>query len=275
MASRGRDITEEFPSVIDKAYQLFKAGQRVSDLMSKNVVTTRPEASMEEAAVLMGQRHIGSLIVITEGEPTGIVTERDLLSKVIAVGLKPQEVQVREVMSSPLLTVSPTLTVKEAAQEMIAKKGRLAVFDDGQLVGVITASDLVRAVPAVQETLNPVDVFMTKRLETTSPSMAVQAAAAEMGKKRVGSLIVLRDAKPWGIFTERDLLTKVIAARLDPGIKVEKVSSTPLITIKSGTSVHRAAAFMTGHHIRRLPVEKDGQLIGIITARDLVEVYAK
>lgn len=275
MSSRGRDITEEFPSVLDRAYGLFKAGQLVNDLMSRDVVTVQPEVSMEEAAVTMGQRHIGSLIVIVDNEPKGIVTERDLLSRVIAAGLKAGEVRVREVMSSPLMTVSPKATVKQAAQVMIAKKGRLAVFDNDRLVGVITASDLVRAVPAVEETLFPVDAFMTRRLETTPLSTVVELAAREMGRKRVGSLIVVREGKPWGIFTERDLLTKVIAARRDPGVSVEGVASTPLIIIRSGTSIHRTAAFMTQRHVRRLPVDKGGELIGIITARDLVEAYAK
>jgi len=275
LSSRGRDIAEEFPTILDRAYELFKAGQQVSDLMSRDVKTITPEASMQEAAVVMGQRHIGSLIVVVGGEPTGIVTERDLLSKVIAAGLKAEEVRVRDVMSSPLMTVSPTATVKEAAQTMLAKKGRLAVFDNSRLVGVITASDLIRSMPAVEETLYPVDYVMTRRLETTIPSTAVERAAREMGRKRVGSLIVVRDGKPWGIFTERDLLTKVIAAGRDTRIRVEEVASAPLVTIRSGTSVHRTAAFMAQRHVRRLPVEKDGQLVGIITARDLVEVYAK
>lgn len=275
MISRGRDITEEFPSVLDRAYQLFKAAKQVSDLMSRDVVTTLPDVSMDEAAITMGERHIGSLIVLVNGEPNSIVTERDLLTKVIAAGLNPKEVRVQDVMSSPLLSIRPTATIKEAARTMLAKKGRLAVFDDGKLVGVITASDLVHAVPAVQETLLPVDSFMTKRLETTPPSTTVEAAAKEMGSKRIGSLLVLKAGHPWGIFTERDLMTKVIAARRDPQIRVEEVSSTPLVTVKTGTSIHRTAMLMAQRHVRRLPVDKEGNIIGIITARDLVEAYAR
>lgn len=96
-----------------------------------------------------------------------------------------------------------------------------------------------------------------------------------MCQKRIGSVIVTSRGEPFGIFTERDLLTTFLAKGKPLIAEVAKEASSPLITSPVGTSVHKAAATMATKHIRRLPVTKNGTLSGIITARDLVEAYAK
>ena len=84
------DLRKEFPSVLDSAYKQFKRDlsrfKEVNEIMSKEVVTVAPETSMKEAATTMGEKHIGSLVVEKYQTPVGIVTERDLLTKVLAAG---------------------------------------------------------------------------------------------------------------------------------------------------------------------------------------------
>ncbi len=92
---------------------------------------------------------------------------------------------------------------------------------------------------------------------------------------RIGSVIITREKEPFGIFTERDLLTNFLAKGKALFTDVGPECSQPLIAIPAGTSVHRAAATMALKHIRRLPVVNDEKIVGIITARDLVEAYAK
>src|SRR4030066_698395 len=165
-----KNLKKKFPSVVDSAYKQYLRGRsrykEVKDLMSQDVVTIAPEASMADASGIMGEKHIGSLIVTKYDTPVGIVTERDLLSKVLALGKDLREEKVEAVMSYPLITIGPTIKIKEAAQMMIRKKGRLAVFDCGKLVGVVTASDLIRSLPAGPETEVKDEGFMTKRDET-------------------------------------------------------------------------------------------------------------
>jgi len=96
-----------------------------------------------------------------------------------------------------------------------------------------------------------------------------------MGERRIGSVIITREETPFGIFTERDLLTNFLAIGKALFTDVGPECSQPLTVIPAGTSVHRAAATMALKHIRRLPVVGDETLVGIITARDLVEAYAK
>ena len=206
MGTTTKSLKKEFPSVLDSAYEQFKRDQAryrmVKEIMSQNVVTTTPEASMAEAAGIMGQKHIGSLIVIKYDTPVAIVTERDLLSKVLAPGKDISEEKVENVMSYPLITIGLTAKIKEAAQMMTKKKGRLAVFDSGKLVGVVTASDLIKCLPEVAETEAKVDHFMTKQVVTVEETTSVKAVSKIMGEQRIGSVIVNVKGEPNGIFTK-------------------------------------------------------------------------
>jgi len=272
-------LKKEFPSVLDSAYKQYLRDlsryKEVSHIMSQDVITINPESSMAEAARIMGEKHIGSLVVKKYETPVGIVTERDLLSKVLALGKDPVKEKVEALMSFPLITIGPSAKIKEAAQMMIQKKGRLAVFDGGKLVGVITASDLISSLPEVPETEIKVDDFMTKEIVTADEETTVVSIAKVMGEKRIGSVIVTSNEEPFGIFTERDLLTTFIVKGKSLLTKVGKEASSPLIKAPAGTSVHKAAAIMVLKKIRRLPITLGDKLVGIITARDLVEAYAK
>jgi CBS domain-containing protein len=265
----------EFPSVLDRAYKDYKRHLKVDDIMSRNVVTTTVATSMADAAKTMGERHIGSLIVMKYGTPIAIVTERDLLSRVLADGLDLGSTPVEQVMSYPLIKVCPNSEIREAARTMIQKKGRLVVFECGKMVGVITASDLIREMPDAPETSFTVDDFMTSDIVTIDATETVATVACIMGSKRIGSVIVTRDGKPSGIFTERDLLSKFLMQGKMLDTPVGMAASSPLKTASLGISINEAAKMMTAQHIRRLPLNKKKQIAGIITARDLVEAYAK
>ena len=264
--------------------------REIKQIMTQEVVTITPENTLYEAAKIMGEKHIGSLIVMKYDTPVGIITERDLLSEVVAReidlekdwlvgGVTIKEEKVEKIMSYPLNTISLTSSIKEAAQMMIEKKiRRLAVRESGKLVGIITASDLIRSLPEVPETMQvwfEVDYFMAKRVITADEETPVDSVAKIMGEKRTGSVIITSQGEPIGIFTERDLLTKFLAEDRSLKIEVGKACSSPLITAPMGISVHDAAFIMTSKHIRRLPITREGELVGILTARDLLEAYAR
>ncbi|MEM3403731.1 MAG: CBS domain-containing protein [Nitrososphaeria archaeon] len=275
MIEEKKDLRREYPSVVDLAYTQYKKFRKVDEIMSRDVVTVGSEVTMEGAAKVMGEKHIGSLIVIKYSTPIAIVTERDLLSRVLAEGRNPADVIVEEVMSYPLITICPKISIKEAAQTMIKNKGRLAVFECGKLVGIVTASDLIRSLPDVPEAMIKVDDFMTKKVISYDRSTFISDLVKVMGKKRIGSIIINKEEKPIGIFTERDLLTAFLSKGKTLDMPVDNHYSTPLITIPLGTSINKAATIMATKHVRRLPITQDEKIIGIITARDLVEAYAK
>ena len=264
--------------------------QKVEELMTRNVVTVTPKITLYEAARIMGEKHIGSLIVVKYETPVGIITERDLLHVVVEEGIALEkdwlaggatikEENVEKIMSYPLITISLKSSIKEAAQIMIEKRiRRLAVRESGKVVGIITASDLIRSLPENPKTMQvwfEVDYFMSKGVISTDEETPVEAVAKIMGEKSIGSVIVTSNEEPIGIFTERDLLTKFLAKDKSLKIEVGKVCSSPLITVSMRISVRDAAARMTSKNIKRLGVTKDGKLIGILSARDLVEAYAR
>ena len=118
---------------------------KVKDVMTKNVVTVEPEDRALDAAVKMKEKGIGALTVTSKGNPVGILTERDLVRKVIATRKDPKSTRVVDVMSKPLVTTTPNATVKEAAKKMLINDvRRLPVVAHGKLVGIITAADLAK-----------------------------------------------------------------------------------------------------------------------------------
>ena len=118
---------------------------RVKDYMSKDIVIIDVNASVSEAAKKMLEKDRGSLIVTKEGQPAGIVTERDLTRKVMAKERNPIKVKVSEIMSIPLITIDPDASIEEASQIM-AKHSvrRLPVIRDNILYGMFTARILAQ-----------------------------------------------------------------------------------------------------------------------------------
>ncbi len=114
---------------------------------------------------------------------------------------------------------------------------------------------------------------MTKEVVSVDFSMPVRDAVRLMGERRIGSVIVEKDGKPYGIFTERDLVSKVLlGGSLDD--EVGKYASTPLVVISPDYEVSEAAKIMRDLGIRRLVVVENEEVVGIFTASDLVSVLA-
>jgi CBS domain-containing protein len=113
--------------------------------MRRNVATVGVEASVVEASKIMMERGLAFLIATEKAKPVGIVTESDLVFKVMAKEREPSKVKVSEVMSAPLVYVGPDATVQEAVEAMVKHKvRRLPVVRENTIYGVFTARDLVR-----------------------------------------------------------------------------------------------------------------------------------
>jgi len=125
----------------------------VREAMSSPVITVWENDSAANAAGVMKEHGIGAIIVFGgESQPVGIVTERDLVYRVIAEGRSPGEINVKEVMSSPLMTVDPEASLEEAMAMMNRNNiSRLGVVYRGSLEGVISDKDIIRIMPTVIE----------------------------------------------------------------------------------------------------------------------------
>jgi CBS domain-containing protein len=121
----------------------------VRDVMSKNVRVVRPDSSAKEVVATMNKFDIGSVVVVQGERPVGIITERDILKRIVEPCLAPETLTARQIMSSPVITIDENASINEAAK-LMAKKGikRLLVTrNNDKLVGIITFTDIVTKVP--------------------------------------------------------------------------------------------------------------------------------
>ncbi|MCS7105709.1 MAG: CBS domain-containing protein [Candidatus Aenigmarchaeota archaeon] len=126
----------------------------IKDVMNRNVIATKPETSVREAAKIMSKYHIGSLIVLEDEKIAGIITEGDILKKVIVEGKDLDETKVRDIMTEKVITISPDKTIDDAVKIMTEKKiKKLPVVDNDKLIGIITASDIMVVEPKLIEAI--------------------------------------------------------------------------------------------------------------------------
>jgi len=126
----------------------------VKDVMVTDVVTIGPDVNVKEAVRVMNDFEIGCLIVVEDGKAVGIVTERDVLKRVVAEGRKPEETLVRDIMSKPPIVISPETSLEEAIETMFKHKiKKLPVVEDEKLVGLVTFTDIARIEPALTKTI--------------------------------------------------------------------------------------------------------------------------
>jgi len=122
------------------------------EVMDPNPVTVSPRMTIHHAASLMKERDVSCLIVVRKDEPVGCLTESDMTRKVVAMNLKPNQITVKEVMSTPVGQVGPEVDITSIARTMASTQVRiLAVVDNGKLVGIITQRDLSILSPAFLE----------------------------------------------------------------------------------------------------------------------------
>jgi len=118
----------------------------VKRVMARNIVTVDKQATAMEVAGIMDAKNVGSVLVVDKanGKYVGIVTERDIVRKVIAKGLDGSSYLVKGVMSSPLVTIESTKTIFEAGDLMDQKRVRhLAVTEGSEVVGIVSIRDLI------------------------------------------------------------------------------------------------------------------------------------
>ena len=145
------------PEIVGSEISMSEIGLRtkmlVRDVMSSPVVTMDEDSSSNLAAAAMDKNDLGCVIVTNKaGQSIGIITERDLVIRVLSKNLKPDTVKAKEIMTTPLVTVEPDATITEAARRMSRLDiRRLGVIYKGNLVGIITSKDVIGVMPELIE----------------------------------------------------------------------------------------------------------------------------
>ncbi len=128
----------------------------------RKVITITPEASVYDAIALMAENSIGAIVVVSSNALVGILSERDYARKVVLQSRSSKDTQVSEIMTTPVLAVSPGHTVEECMRLMTDRRIRhLPVVEGATIVGIVSIGDLVRSVITAQgETIQMLEQYI-------------------------------------------------------------------------------------------------------------------
>jgi len=131
---------------------------KIEKLMVKDVVTLPKHASAYDAVKLLNENRIGCVVIVHNGQIAGILTERDLLERVLQKCSDPKETKVSEIMTSHVIVGKPDMELVEATRLMFENKvKKLPIIDGNRLVGIVTLTDIARATSVDKETIELVE----------------------------------------------------------------------------------------------------------------------
>jgi CBS domain-containing protein len=216
------------------------------------------------------------VVVVCRERVVGILTETDMLDLVAGGAANPHQVAVSERMSSPVDTIPVDTSMLEADRMMETRcLRRLPVLENGRLAGIVTQTDITRALLSLNS-LGCVSDIMTKQVATVSADATVMEAARRMSCANLSCLVVMREEKTAGILTTKDLLRRIVALHKDPTqTRVLDVMSLPVATIPSHCSILDASRKMEDKHYHRLLVTDGTAICGIVTQTDIMRAVRR
>jgi CBS domain-containing protein len=275
---------------------------RVSSYMNSPVVTCHVNDNLAHVRNILLKRDIGRVIVVDDGHVVGVVTWTDLIKAFVSLqkrwASQPiDEVPVHRAMTKNPILIRQTRSIRMAAKTMIRYGvSGLPVVDQAKtLTGIITKTDIVRAMPRTKSSTMGVSDVMTTDVVTLSPNHTLYRAAALMAEKKISHLVVTEGDVPVGMISKIDLASFAPAAQplstprkkrfLFDNVNERRVYLVPvaadlmtpnLITIRRDAKLLDAAQKMLENKISSLPVVDDAaKLVGIITKSDLVRAVAR
>lgn len=270
------------------------SAESVESCMVRDLEVVRMDASAVIAASRMAARKIGCVLIQAEDHSperprmVGLVSETDLVRKVMARGLPASSTTVAQIMASPLLTITPDRSMLDASHFMEKHAIRhLCVLQGGKIggkiVGLISIRDLVKhfvneesgPIRDLDDVYRPLSVLMRRKIEKIDREDTLLTAATHMANQRIGALLVTQAGAMAGIVTERDLVQKAMAQNQDPGqVRVGSLMTQSIIDIDINRTVHDASDLMAKKGIRHLPVTENHTIVGILSVRDLIKMIS-
>ena len=273
----------------------------VEDIMSSPVYIIDPEDPISHARNLMLKHKIGSIIVVSNDDMIGIVTKSDMGKRMAQAEpmwrRRPiDKVPIKLVMTESPITIYPTASIKQAIDIMVENNINNIPVTKNSVVGIITKKDVVKYISGQTLDTN-VSELMNEDIVSVHRHHTINHVVDEMNKNMINKVVVIDDAeKAVGIISTTNLAlsamtdhkgklsTKSIkmARRPTPGgektyryikevpLVAEDIMSGPVMTITRNDTVVNAAKIMIKENITALPVEHDGDIVGMITRSDII-----
>lgn len=151
---------------------------KLEDIMNRDVLTIDIFDNVLNATVKMNEREVGCVIAVDEGKPIGILTERDILRRIVVEKRDPEKTKVKEVMSTPLITGKPEMRLEDAIKIIILNRvKKLPILSNEKLVGVITLFDIVRLSPITTD-------LLIKTYKTQEVPRNIEKYVTQLNEKR-------------------------------------------------------------------------------------------
>jgi len=249
----------------------------LSEILTSSVKTVSPHTEISEVLGVMAKQKISCVLAVDEKNcPLGIFTERDavhLLAERRGVG----SLKMADVMSSPLFSSSADLDFREAYRILQERQFRhlVVVDNEGVLLGIVTEGDFLHHLDAGDlSEFKKAENVMSKNIVSVDVEDLLLDAISLMSRNRYSCVVVLRDQKPYGIITERDVvkLAEHLADNLD--ISVSSAVNTPLISVPPSMTLPEAIKLMDQHKIRHLVIVDQDELLGLVTRHDLIKTLS-
>lgn len=272
----------------------------VKEIMAKDIISVHVPGNRANALEIMRKKKVSGLPVVKNGtnQLVGVLTRTDLVEN-------PDEEQIALIMTRDIITATPDDSVKTVAEKMIKNNiRRIPIVEEGSLVGLVTASDLVNKALWKMEIQDPAEDYMIQNIPTSWEGTPLNVAFEIMRYYRLKVLLGLNnDGKLTGILTETDFIeeSEVVSERTVHNTsvgtegdkwswdsksvlyviknhlkfsdkKVKDVENTDLVIVTTKTSVQECANKMRQRNIEQIPViDVEGDLVGLVRAVDLIK----
>jgi len=245
----------------------------VTEYMTSPVETIRIGESLVSANALFSEQGVSALAVVNDaGEIKGVVSRTDVLhGAVYAAGetFRIPDRPVEEIMQSPALQVSPEAPLSEAAQRMLKNHvHRIFVTINGKPVGVVSTRDLMRAVREKRLKM-PISEIASGSVVKVKADDPIALAVDRLDVSNKHGLVVVEEDFPVGIFDQACALE---ARRLAPSTAVENAMNVRILILPQGIGIGRAAEQAIGMNVRRILIENDRGVMGIVGGLDFARV---
>lgn len=244
---------------------------RLAEIMTRELLSLPPTATLGQAVERLAEAQISSILVGTDAQVEGIVTEQDVLR---AYGNRlSEDTPLVGFMSAPVLSAPAHMGYREAYHLLKSHQVRhLLVLDERkQPVGIVSLTDFERHLSqAYYRRLKDVQAVMQHSLPTIAPQACIAEAVFAMAEQQSSCVIVVDSGRPVGLLTERDVV-RLYRQHAGRQVPVATVMTPEPACIKAHTPVTVAAELMHSRHIRHLPVvDEAGLLIGLVSEADLL-----
>jgi diguanylate cyclase (GGDEF)-like protein/PAS domain S-box-containing protein len=245
---------------------------KINSIMSTDVITLGPEESLISAVKMMSDHNLSCIVVVENNKPTGILTERDIIS-LMDTRLDFNAVSLQLVMQSPVIALSEEAEILEAANLMVINGlRRLVVINEAHhVIGIVTQTDIIKNLSIDSfVSFKKVKQIMKQRVVSVTQQDSLSKVISLMSDKRISGVPVIEDKKPVGIITERDI-TRAIAGNT-VSKSAQEIMKYPAPVTGKNISLYDATRLMDEQGISILVVvDGTGNAIGVLTKSDVIK----